>query len=63
MYSFKETYGISDLRPDSGITIFINKLKTDPETQTKYMHLHNGGLKPGTPGLWWYCNAFALPEM
>lgn len=49
------------MRPDSGMNSFIQKLKTDEATQIKYMHLHNGGLSPGKPGLFWYCNTFALP--
>jgi len=52
---------LSDLRPDSGMNEFLQKLKTDSETQIKYMYLHNGGLEPGKAGLWWYCDTFALP--
>lgn len=63
MYSFKETYGIADLRPESGMANFMQKLKTDESTQIKYMHLHGGGLEPGKPGLGYYCDTFALPEM
>jgi len=47
LYSFKETYGLSDLRPESGITELVNKLKTDQATQIKYSHLHGGGIKNG----------------
>ncbi len=62
LYSFKEAYGVADLRPEGGISEVLQKLKTDPATQIKYMYLHNGGVEPGKPGLWWYCNTFALPE-
>lgn len=61
LYSFKETYGVNDLRPDSGMEIFLQKLKTDPQTQIKYNHLHGGGLHPGVAGLGSYCDTFALP--
>lgn len=63
LYSFKETYGVNDLRPDSGMEIFLQKLKTDPQTQIKYNHLNGGGLHPGVAGLGSYCDTFALPEM
>lgn len=42
---------------------FMEKLRTDPTTQIKYMHLHGGGLEPGKPGLGYYCDTFALPEI
>lgn len=47
LYSFKETYGLSDLRPESGITELVNKLKTDSATQIKYSHFREGGIKNG----------------
>lgn len=62
LYSFKQAYGLKDLRPEGGIADLISKLKTDEATQIKYGLLHNGGLEDGKAGISWYCNTFALPE-
>lgn len=43
------------------MTVFINKLKSDPEFQKKYSYYHTGGLIPGKPGNNWYCDTFAVP--
>ena len=49
------------MRPNSGINSFIQKLKTDPETQKKYNHYHGGGLSPGKAGKEQYCDTYAVP--